>query len=157
MAGPHRGVHVLLIQDQPPLGQLGDVVEVRPGYARNFLIPSGVACPVTPEALRRIEKHKAEASALRARRAAQLREVAGALEGLNLTIEERASEEGHLFGSVGAREIVAVLEQHGIAVEERQVRLERAIKELGIFSIPIQLDAESEAQIRVWVVEPEEA
>ncbi len=157
MARSHRTVRVLLVQDRPPLGLLGDVVEVRPGYARNFLIPAGVGAPVTPDALRRLEKQKKRAALSRAQRETELQEAAARLEGLNLTINEKASEEGHLYGSVGVKEIVAALREREIPVEERQIKLEQPIKELGIFSVPIELGPDTSAQVRVWVVEQEDA
>ncbi len=153
MARSRRNVRVLLVQDRPPLGLLGDVVEVRPGYARNFLVPAGLAAPVTPDALRRIEKQKKQAVVSRAQRDADLRAAAAQLEGLNLTINEKASEEGHLYGSVGTKEILEALLARQIPVEERQIKLEHPIKELGIFSVPIELGPDTSAQVRVWVVE----
>ena len=153
MARSRRTVRVLLVQDRPPLGLLGDVVEVRPGYAHNFLVPAGVAAPVTPDALRRIEKQKKQAVVSRAQRDADLRAAAAQLEGLNLTINEKASEEGHLYGSVGTKEILEALLARQIPVEERQIKLEHPIKELGIFSVPIELGPDTSAQVRVWVVE----
>ncbi len=153
MARSRRNVRVLLVQDRPPLGLLGDVVEVRPGYAHNFLVPAGLAAPVTPDALRRIEKQKKQAVLSRTQRDADLRAAAAQLEGLNLTINEKASEEGHLYGSVGTEEILEALLAHQIPVEERQIKLEHPIKELGIFSVPIELGPDTSAQVRVWVVE----
>ncbi len=153
MARSRRNVRVLLVQDRPPLGLLGDVVEVRPGYARNFLVPAGLAAPVTPDALRRIEKQKKRAVLSRTQRDADLRAAAAQLEGLNLTINEKASEEGHLYGSVGTKEILEALLARQIPVEERQIKLEHPIKELGIFSVPIELGPDTSAQVRVWVVE----
>ncbi len=153
MARSRRNVRVLLVQDRPPLGLLGDVVEVRPGYAHNFLVPAGVAAPVTPDALRRIEKQKKQAVLSHAQRDADLRAAAAQLEGLNLTINEKASEEGHLYGSVGTKEILEALLARQIPVEERQIKLEHPIKELGIFSVPIELGPDTSAQVRVWVVE----
>ena len=153
MARSRRNVRVLLVQDRPPLGLLGDVVEVRPGYARNFLVPAGLASPVTPDALRRIEKQKKQAVLSHAQRDADLRAAAAQLEGLNLTINEKASEEGHLYGSVGTKEILEALLARQIPVEERQIKLEHPIKELGIFSVPIELGPDTSAQVRVWVVE----
>lgn len=156
MARERRNVPVLLLEDQENLGEVGDVVDVRPGYARNYLLPAGIATLPTPDALRSIEKAKQDATRRRAERAKKLAAAASALEGMSLTLEQRASEEGHLFGSVGVATIVEALGEKGIAVEEKQVVLETPIKELGIFNVPIRLDAETSAEIRVWVVEPGE-
>ena len=154
MARSRRQTKVLLLEDTETLGEVGDIVDVKPGYARNFLFPTGVACPLTPEALRQVERAKEQAARLRAQRAAQVAELSTALSAVSLTLEERASDEGHLFGSVGAAQIVASLGERGISIEEKQVLLDHPIKELGIFNVPIRLDAENSAEIRVWVVEP---
>ena len=96
------------------------------------------------------------AVAIRREREAQLQAVAEQLEGLSLTIEEKASDEGHLFGSVGAGEIRAALEARGVTIEERHIELERPLKELGIYNVPIHIDADRTSEVRVWVVEPSE-
>ncbi len=150
-----RLVSILLLEDNEHLGHVGDVVKVKPGYARNFLLPSGAACPVSNHALRRIERMKEQAKEHRAQRAERLAELAVSLEGTSLMLEQRASDEGHLFGSVGASTLVEALAERGIKVEEKQIALDGPIKELGIFNVPIRLDADKTAEIRVWVVEPE--
>jgi large subunit ribosomal protein L9 len=149
-----RTVSVLLLQDHEDLGEVGKVVKVRPGHARNLLFPAGVACPVTPDALRRVARAQREAEEQRRREAAALADLATAIEGASVTLEERASEEGHLFGSVGAPQIVAALAERGIAIQEKQVQLEHPLKELGIFNVGIRVGAERVVEIRVWVVEP---
>ncbi|MHC4222499.1 MAG: 50S ribosomal protein L9 [Planctomycetota bacterium] len=154
MARHHRTVQILLLEDSEQLGEVGKIVRVKPGYARNFLFPAGVACPVTADALRSVEQAKRRATELRAKRATMVAEQAEALEGLSLTLEERASDEGHLFGSVGASRVVEALKEQGIEMEEKRIRLEHPLKELGIFNVPIQLDPETVAEVRVWIVEP---
>lgn len=156
MARQRRTLPVLLLEDSEHLGHVGDVVEVKPGYARNFLFPSGTACPVTSAAMRQVEAAKERAAATRRKRDAQLADQAEQLEGLSITLEQRASEEGHLFGSVGAGSIVETLAEKGISVEEKQVGLDHPIKELGIYNVPIALSRKTTAEIRVWVVEPSE-
>ena len=153
---PKRTVSVLILQDRDGLGEVGDVIDVKPGYARNFLLPSGIATSPTPEALRAVERAKIAAVADRVRRAEELAALAKTLAGLSVTLEERASEEGHLFGSVGATAIIESLAEQGVALQEKMVVLEEPIKELGIFNVPVRLSAEQSAEIRVWVVEPSE-
>jgi len=148
-----RTVPVLLLEDDEKLGHVGDVIEVKPGYARNFLIPTGIACPVTRDALQRVERAKQQAAHHRAERAARVAAVAEALDGLSLMFEERASEEGHLFGSVSAARIVEELAARDVAVEEKQVELDAPLRELGIFNVPIRLDADTTRELRVWIVE----
>jgi large subunit ribosomal protein L9 len=156
MARQRRTLPVLLLEDNEHLGHVGEIVDVKPGYARNFLFPTGTACPVTPQALRAVERVKQVAAETRRKHAAQLADQADQLEGLSLTLEQRASEEGHLFGSVSTGTIVEVLKERGISIEEKQVGLDHPIKELGIYNVPIQLSKQATAEIRVWVVEPSE-
>jgi large subunit ribosomal protein L9 len=151
-----RTIPVLILQDQDNLGEVGDVVDVKPGYARNYLLPSGIATLPTPDALRLVERAKVAAAKERARRAAELADLATSLEGISVTLEERASEEGHLFGSVGAIAIIEALGKQGVELHEKMVALEEPIKELGIFNVPIRLANDVSAEIRVWVVEPTE-
>ncbi len=152
----NRTVPVLILQDREHLGEVGDVVEVKPGFARNFLLPAGIAALPTPDALRQVERAKITAAKERARRAAELAELAGSLDGISVTLEERASDEGHLFGSVSASSIVEALGAQGVELQEKMVALEEPIKELGIFNVPIRLAGDVSAEIRVWVVEPSE-
>lgn len=155
MARTRRTVSVLLLEDTEYLGEVGDVVDVKPGYARNYLLPAGIATVVTTEALRRVERTKTDAAAQRAARAVEIAEFAKSLEGMSLMLEHRASEEGHLFGAVHAVTIVEALAAQGVKLDEKQIVLDVPIKELGIFSVPVQLDADSRVEIRVWVVETE--
>ncbi len=152
-----RTVKVLLLEDSPHLGEAGQVIEVRPGHARNFLFPSGAACLVTPQALQGVERARERTKKTRIDRAKKVTELAKQLEGLSLTLEERASEEGHLFGSVGGPAIVAALGAKKLPVEEKMIELESPLKELGIYNVKIRLDADHLVEIRVWIVEPSQA
>ena len=155
MSAPkRRNVKVLLLEDSPHLGEVGKVVDVRPGHARNFLFPTGAACPVTPEALQRVDRAREKAKKVRVERAKQVSDLVKQLEGLSLTLEERASEEGHLFGSVSNAAIAAALGDKGLKVDEKAIELEEPLKELGIYNVKIRLDADHVAEIRVWIVEP---
>lgn len=149
-----RHVKVLLLEDNPHLGEVGEVVDVRPGHARNLLFPTGAACPVSPEALQRVERAKEQAKKARVERAKLVSDLAKQLEGMSVTLEERASEEGHLFGSVGAPAIAAALGDKGLKVDEKSIELDGPLKELGIYNVRVRLDAEHGVEIRVWIVEP---
>jgi len=149
-----RTVSVLLLEDHEHLGDVGEIVEVRPGYARNFLLPSGLATVPTAQALQMVERAKKAAAERRAQRVAEMAELATALAEKSITLEERASEEGHLFGSVGIARIVDALAGEGLAIVEKMVLLEEPIKELGIFNVPIRISPEKTVEVRVWVVEP---
>ncbi|HEX5136428.1 MAG TPA: 50S ribosomal protein L9 [Planctomycetota bacterium] len=157
VARMRRNVKVLLLEDNEHLGQVGQVVDVRPGFARNYLFPNGVACPVTPEALQRVERAREQAKKARVEKARKVADLAKLLEGLSLTLEERASEEGHLFGSVGTAAIAAALLDKKLDIDERMIVLEDPLKELGIYNVAIRLDADHAVEIRVWIVEPSSA
>lgn len=147
-------VKVLLRENVEKLGRIGDVVEVRPGYARNYLLPYGVALDVTPENVRRMEKEKARLLVLEEQRKADLSVVAARLAEASVTIVVQANEEGHLYGSVSPRQVAHALEEQGFPVEARMVVLEHPIKELGVVrDVEIHLHPEVVARIAVFVVE----
>jgi large subunit ribosomal protein L9 len=150
--GKHGGMELMLIEDVMHVGRQGDVVEVRPGYGRNYLIPQGLATFVTPQAKARIEKHRANVEALRIARVAELKVFAKKLEAVSVTIEANATPEGHLYGSVTGADIVAALAKEGFTVAEDQVQLEGALKELGLYHVKLKLADEVEPEIKVWVV-----
>jgi len=150
--GQHNGVELLLIQTVDPLGKQGDVVEVRPGYAFNFLIPQGLATVATDHHKRMVEKHRAKLEAIEQARLAGLRKQASEISNLSVTIEANANDEGHLYGSVGAAEIVNALKAQEIQIGADQVRLEGPLKELGLYTVKIQLHASIGTDLKVWVV-----
>jgi large subunit ribosomal protein L9 len=150
--GPHGGVQLLLIQSVEHLGKQGDVVEVKHGYAVNYLIPQGLATLATPHHQRMVEKHKAKLLEIQAARLAGLRAMADTLSRQSVTIEANANEEGHLYGSVGAIEIVAALKRNSVTITNDQVRLQGPLKELGLYTVKIHLGQEIEAEVKVWVV-----
>ncbi len=150
--GPNGGIQLLLTKDVPHLGRAGDLVEVRPGYARNFLLPYGFAAPATPENVRRVEKYKAELARRQEERRRQLEELARRLENMEIHVEAAANEVGHLYGSVGPAEIVEALRTHEIEVDEEMVKLEGVIKQTGLYSVKIQLAPDIETEISLWVV-----
>lgn len=131
---------VLLWEDVEALGRSGDVVQVKPGYARNYLIPQGLARPATPQTLRQQEKLKEE----RLKRAAEDRReaesVAKVLEGITVMTVVKVDHEGRMYGSVTVHDIVNLLQQqHGLLLEKKNVLLKHPIKETGVHSISIKL------------------
>jgi len=136
-----------------PLGRLGDVVVVRPGYARNYLLPLGYAVPVTEANVGQIEKARAQAMTEERARLSEYKDMAARLAQTSVTIEGRANEEGHLFGSVTAAQIAAALREKDVEVEERQVRLQHPLKEIGVFDVHVHLHTEVTATVKVWVVQ----
>ncbi len=143
---------IILRQDFEKLGKFGDIVEVKPGYARNYLIPKNIAYPAKPNFIKIVEeekKHK-QFKLLKARKQAE--ELAKKLESVSVTISVSVGEEDKMFGSVTSQDIAKALEEQGIEIDRRKIVLEEPIKELGIYSVPIKLHPEVEAKIKVWVV-----
>ena len=150
--GPHGGIELLLIQPVEHLGDQGDVVEVRPGYANNYLLPQGLATIATEHHKKMIEKHRARLAEVQKARLAGLQTLANELGRQSLTIEANANDEGHLYGSVGAAEIVSVLKRNNITITPEQVCLEGPLKELGLYTVKVHVGRDIEAELKVWVV-----
>ncbi|QGJ71737.1 50S ribosomal protein L9 [Planctomycetales bacterium 10988] len=150
--GPHGGVQLLLIHNVDHLGKQGEVVEVRPGYARNYLLPQGLATIATDHHRRMVEKHKAKLLEIERARLATLQSKADNLSQESITIEANATDEGHLYGSVGAPEIVAALKAKEIEITQDQVRLTGPLKEVGLYTVKIAFGQGVEANLKVWVV-----
>jgi large subunit ribosomal protein L9 len=142
----------MLIQNVEFLGKSGDVVEVKAGYANNFLLPQGLAIVSTEHHKRMVEKHKAKLLEIEKQRLASLRTLADQLSKQSINVEANANDEGHLYGSVGAPEIVAALKANGFSITTEQVRLEGVLKELGLYTVKIQLHQEITTELKVWVV-----
>lgn len=150
--GPNGGVQLMLIQSVDHLGKQGDIVEVRPGYATNYLLPEGLATIATDHHKRMVEKHRARLLEIERARLAELHRFAEALAKQSLTIEANANEEGHLYGSVGPADIAAALKQANFQIMPDQVRLEGPLKELGLYTVKVHLHQDVDAEIKVWVV-----
>lgn len=148
-------LEVILMDDVQHLGKIGDTVTVRDGYARNYLLPKGLAEPVTKNALRKLEKIRKEREELLKIRKAEAMDKAGKLKGQTLTIAMKAvegDEEGKLYGSVTAADIAKALTDAGVAIDPAMVKLEDAIKHLGTFDVTIALMADIEVLLKVAVV-----
>ncbi len=150
--GPHGGIELLLIQNVDHVGKQGEVVEVRPGHAFNYLLPQGLAIIATEHHKRMVEKHKAKLKEIERQRLSGLRALADKIAEQSITIEANANDEGHLYGSVGAAEIARALKENGITITDDQVRLEGPLKELGLYTVKIHLHADIECDLKVWVV-----
>lgn len=146
-------MELLLKQNIEHLGRTGDLVEVKPGYARNFLLPRGMAVMVTKSNMAEVERARATALAEEDARLASLKDMASKLGDVSVTIECKANDEGHLFGSVQVSQIAASLREKGVPVEDKQVRLITPIKEIGVYDVIVHLHADVESKIKVWVVQ----
>ncbi|HKN65830.1 MAG TPA: 50S ribosomal protein L9 [Gemmatimonadaceae bacterium] len=134
------------------LGKPGDVVKVKNGYARNYLLPHNLAYEATPGNLKRIQQERARLEAAEGQRRDAAQEIATKLEQVSLTFSARVGEEGKLFGSVTAADIAQQLEQQGFHIEKRQIDLHEPIKSLGVYRVPVRLHADVKPEIRVWVI-----
>jgi large subunit ribosomal protein L9 len=150
--GEHGGIQLLLIHNVEHLGKQGDIVEVKPGYANNYLLPHGLATVATDHHKRMVEKHREKLRQLELEKLVEHRARAAEISRQSITIEANANDEGHLYGSVGAPEITEALKAVGITVTHDQVRLEGLLKELGLYTVKVHLHAEVDAELKVWVV-----
>jgi len=147
-----KSTKVLLRDNVANLGKVGDVVNVAPGYARNFLYPRGLAIIASPDNVRVMARKRARQDAVEAARMAEFQAVAAKIQGVRVEIAAKADETGSLYGSVGAAQIVAKLANAGHTIEERQVRLEHPLKALGEHQVAIHVHGDLDAAITVVVV-----
>jgi len=147
---------VILRQDVENLGKMGDIVEVRDGYARNYLIPRGLAYYASEGAIRRLEQEKRQYQRRLERERISAQELATQLEQLVLSIPMRVGEEGRLFGSVTPQMIADELSLRGFTIDRRAIVLEEPIRSLGTFEVKIKLHPEVVATVKLWVTSAEE-
>lgn len=142
---------VILIQDVDTLGEVGDIVEVANGYGRNFLIPRGMAASATARNKRQLEHQQQlrEHRIARARKAAET--LADKLQAFSCRFTRKAGDENRLFGSVTSMDIADQLKEAGLEVDRRRIQLEQPIKSLGEFTVPVRLQAEVTAEVKVAV------
>ena len=145
-------MRVILTQTIESLGIIGSEVEVKPGYARNFLLPQKKAVTATPENRRRLEQEKAKFELQIAKERQMAEEMAKRLEGVVCKIAAKVAEEDRLYGSVGVREIIESLAAQNIVVERRMVLLTEPIKQLGAYQVPIRVYKGVEPAITVEIV-----
>jgi large subunit ribosomal protein L9 len=148
----HGYIQLILTQQVPHLGSSGDLVKVKPGFARNYLVPQGLATFATPNNLRLIEKHRQRIKDLEEARRADLQNLAAQIAQRSLTIEANANAEGHLYGSVNADQIADALKAEGFPIQSENIRIEGPLKELGLYSIKVHLAGDIEGEVKLWVV-----
>ena len=145
---------LVLKEDVDGLGRMGDVVEVKDGHARNYLLPRGLATTVTDANLRQIETRQHRLVSEQEQEVQELQGLAEQLAGGSFTIAVKANPEGHLFGSVGVRQIADTLAAEGFTrVTEEMIALEEPIRELGVVEVPVRLSEDISAVCKVWVVQ----
>jgi large subunit ribosomal protein L9 len=145
-------IKVVLRQDVDHLGDRGQIVNVAPGYARNYLIPKGLAYTATAGNLQVLELEKRAWGRREAKEADEARGLAGRLAGVKITVTKRAGENGLLYGSVTSSEIAELLAGQGVEVDRRKIRLDDPIKTVGEFTIPVRLHRQVTADVLLTVV-----
>jgi large subunit ribosomal protein L9 len=143
---------VLLRENVYNLGQIGDVVDVKPGYARNYLLPQGIAFQPTEANIKKVEEDKQRYLEELAKQRAELEAKAAVVNDKEVTISARANEEGHLYGSVGPAQIAAALAEENVFVEEKNIVLGQPIRQLDKYDVEIRFNPEVSATVHVWVV-----
>jgi large subunit ribosomal protein L9 len=144
---------VLLMSEVPGLGAEGDVVTVKDGYARNYLLPKKLAAPVTAATRRQLEKLRREREARRKQELQAAQELANRLSSASVTIPVKTGKDAKLYGSVTGSDIATALEAQGVSVDRHKFAMEEPIRELGVYHIKIKLHPDVEASVKVWVVE----
>ena len=146
------GVELLLAETVENVGNQGEIIRVKPGFARNYLLPHGLATVATEANKMMVERHRARQDEIAVVRLKETRQMAEKVREYSVTIEANANEEGHLYGSVLAVDISKALKKAGYAVEAEHVKLEGALKELGMYTVKLQFHTDVGVEIKVWVV-----
>jgi len=153
LKGSHGGMQLLLTEDVAHLGKQGDLVEVKMGYGRNYLLPQGLATVPSPHNLKLLELHKKRVEQAKESKIADLKVMAEQIARVpQLTIEANANEEGHLYGSVGEADISKTLKGKNLKVEPDMVKLEGMIKQCGLYEVDLNLGYEITSKVKVMVV-----
>ncbi|MDD2688597.1 MAG: 50S ribosomal protein L9 [Candidatus Omnitrophica bacterium] len=145
-------MEVILNQDVDKLGKAGAVVNVKEGFARNFLIPNKLAMPATSANLKKLEQEKQKKVAEFQKTKKEFEQLKTKLDSLSLTIPALIHEEDKLFGSISSQDIAQALKDEGFEIDKNSITIEEPIKSLGIYEIPIKLHPEVSTKIKVWIV-----
>ena len=146
-------MRIILREEVPNLGKSGEVVSVKPGYGRNYLLPQGLALPATEHNVKQLEHQKKVITARNAKLAKDAQSVADALAGLEVRIERQAGEGGKLFGSVSTRDIEEAVSKKGVKVDRKKIVIENAIKNTGEYTVDVKLGQGITGKLKVVVAE----
>ncbi|MEX2282492.1 MAG: 50S ribosomal protein L9 [Gemmatimonadota bacterium] len=152
-----KNLKVILRQDLENVGATGDLVTVKPGFARNFLFPRGLAFEATAANVRQLEEDQKRGEQKAKREFLEARRRASQLEGVSLTFQANAGEEGKLFGSITTGDIADRLNEQNLdyEIDRRWIVLDEPIKALGVFSVPVRLHTDVRPEVKVWVIKGE--
>jgi large subunit ribosomal protein L9 len=148
-------MNVILTEDIQSLGRIGEVVKVAPGYARNYLLPKGLALTATGKNVQELDHRKRVLAQKREKVRQQRLSVAEKLNQLRITVQRKVVEEDKLYGSVNVAEIARMIAEQGFEIDRKDIKLAQPIKELGTFPVPVRIDADITAEV-TFVVEKEE-
>jgi len=145
-------MEIILLEDIPSLGKVGDLVKVSDGYGRNYLIPNKLAIKATPKNQKKLEHEKRFAQEKTEKVKRDAEKLANRIKEFSCTINKPVGESGKLFGSVTSKEIEQQLNENGFQIDRKNIELEEPIKSLGVYTIPIRLHPEVTANLKLWVV-----
>lgn len=144
---------VILTEDVDDLGRAGEILNVKDGYGRNYLIPRKKALPATPQNIQKMEKMKKELEAARSKARSEAENLSERIRSLSLTLSRKAGEGDKLFGSVTSMDIQRALKEEGVEVDRKKILLQEPIKSLGVFHVPVRLHSEVTTEVKVWVIQ----
>jgi|SRR5688572_2822136 len=149
-----KNLKVILRQDVPDLGESGDIVTVKPGYARNFLLPRNLAYEATSANIKQLEDEKKRGEAKSKQQYLEARRRSTQLEAISLTFHANAGEEGKLFGSITSGDIAERLAEQNLdfQIDKRDIELDEPIKALGVYNVPVRLHTDVKPEIKIWVI-----
>ena len=145
-------MQVILTEDIAKLGAMGELVDVKPGYARNYLLPQNKAVKADPKNMRQLKHQQALIERRKAKLKAIAKNMAERLSDTSITIARKVGEQEKLYGSVTSLDIERALIDEGIELERKRIHLEEPIRSLGVYHVPVKLDSDVEAELKVWVV-----
>ena len=143
---------IILRKDFEKLGKAGEIIETKHGYARNYLIPNGIAVAATSANMKIYEQERRAIERKTQQEMEEAQKFAAKLNGLSITATVQVGEEDKVFGAVTSQNIADLLVEKGVEVDRKKINLEEPLKALGVFEVPIKLHSQVEAQIKVWVV-----
>ena len=146
-------MQIILKEDAGKLGKFGDIVRVKDGYARNYLIPRGIASEATPQNLKSLEHENLIREARKKKQKQSILNLADKISSISITIPMQAGEDERIFGSVTSGDIGEALSKEGIDIDRRKIELEEPLKKLGIYQVDVALDKDVSAKVKVWIVE----
>lgn len=143
---------VILREDVPDLGAAGETISVKNGYGRNYLIPRNLAIPATKANLKAIEEVHKQAEIRSRKRRREADTIKEKIEKLSISVEVLVGEDEKLFGSVTSGDIAELMVKEGVIVDKRNIELENPIKVLGVYSVPVKVDKDVKAALKLWVI-----